>query len=124
MVAAESDVAVLEGVEREQGDSPPLGHPDASADESVGKVRRRAYSDSISKPVRAVGGAFPAEVRGLSIAQGEVATRAFTTRSGVDTKARCASSCVQADIGGCSDDVAGRRCPRLSPRVTFAVAGW
>jgi hypothetical protein len=56
MVAAKSDVAVLEGVDREHGDSPPPGHLDGSADVSVAEGWRRSYSSAVSKPVRAVGG--------------------------------------------------------------------
>ena len=58
------------------------------------------------------------------IAHGKVATRALTTRSGADAKARCASSRVRADIRESSDHVAGRNSPYLSTPVTSAVAEW
>jgi hypothetical protein len=69
-------------------------------------------------------GALPADGRGRPDAQGGVATRALTTRSGADANSWCASSCVGADIRESSDDVAGRHFPYLVTPRTSAVAEW
>jgi len=52
---AYADVAVV-GAELDYGESPPLGHPDGSGDQTGAEARRWNYSHTVSKPVRAVGG--------------------------------------------------------------------
>src|SRR5215208_2075662 len=52
---AYADGAVV-GAELDYGESPPLGHPDGSGDQTGAEARRWNYSHTVSKPVRAVGG--------------------------------------------------------------------
>lgn len=56
MVAAESDVAVPEGVERGQGSSPPDPSGRVDKHSLVERARRSAYVNAVSKPVQGLGG--------------------------------------------------------------------